>query len=62
MTINTPQVFEVVLNLIRPIMSPQTREALKVYNNVKDEWEPVVYADIKRDQLVKEYGGTRVRN
>jgi len=61
MLLNTPQVFEVVLNLIRPVMSQQTRDALKVYTNNKDEWEHIVFADIKRDQLVKQYGGTKVR-
>lgn len=61
MLLNTPQVFEVILNLIRPIMSPQTREALKVYNNNRDEWDHIVFSDIGRDQLVKEYGGTKVR-
>jgi len=61
MLLNTPEVFEVVLNLIRPIMSEQTREALKVYNNNKAEWDPIVFKDIKRDQLVKEYGGSKIR-
>jgi len=60
--LNTPQVFEIVLNIIRPVMSQQTRDALKVYNNNKEEWEPIVFNDIGRDQLVKEYGGTKVRN
>jgi len=59
--LNTPQVFEIVLNLIRPIMSQQTRDALKVYNNNREEWDPILFADIDRDQLVKEYGGTKVR-
>ena len=62
MLLNTPQVFEVVLNLIRPVISPQTREALKVYGNNKEEWDSIVYADITRDQLPKEYGGTKVRH
>jgi len=60
--LNTPSVFEIVLNLIRPIMSAQTREALKVYNNNREEWDHILFSDIRRDQLVKEYGGTKTRN
>jgi len=38
--INTPESFEIVLNLIRPIMSPPTRAALKVFSSNKAEWKP----------------------
>jgi len=58
--IKAPQIFEVVLNLIRPIMSQQTRDALKIYGNNKAEWEAVLYKDIKRDELPSTYGGTKI--
>jgi len=61
MLLNTPETFEVVLNLMRPLMSEQTQEALKIYSNNRNEWEHIVFADIKKDQLVKEYGGTKIR-
>jgi hypothetical protein len=40
-------------------MSQQTRDALKVYGNNKSEWENILFADISRDELPKEYGGTK---
>ncbi|ODN05694.1 SEC14-like protein 2 [Orchesella cincta] len=36
----SPDSFEIVLNLIRPIMSPPTRASLKVFSSNKAEWKP----------------------
>ncbi|CAL8112990.1 unnamed protein product [Orchesella dallaii] len=60
MLINTPPVFELVLNVIRPLMSPLTRRALKVYNQDKSQWQPELFRYVSPDELPPEYGGTKI--
>ncbi|ODN03993.1 SEC14-like protein 2 [Orchesella cincta] len=59
MLINTPAIFELVLNIIRPIMSPLTRQTLKVYNTNKEQWQKELFEIVDRNELPPEYGGTR---
>jgi len=59
MLINTPAIFELVLNVIRPIMSPLTRQTLKVYNTNKEQWQNDLFEIVERKELPPEYGGTR---
>ncbi|ODM91443.1 SEC14-like protein 2 [Orchesella cincta] len=60
MLINTPPVFEVVLSVIRPLMSPLTRRALKVYNQDKSQWQPQLFKYVSPSELPPEYGGTKI--
>jgi len=57
--INTPRTFEVVLQVIKPLMSAHTANALEVYGLDRTEWEPVLKKYIDDDQLLVRYGGTR---
>ncbi|CAL8079960.1 unnamed protein product [Orchesella dallaii] len=58
-TINTPSAFQVVLNLVRPVFTPQTRESLKVFGTNRAQWMAYLDKEISKDQRYPEYGGTR---
>jgi len=58
---NTPPVFEVVLRVIRPIMSQITRQSLRVYGQDKGQWNKALWAIADKSQLTPEYGGTYKR-
>ncbi|ODM98130.1 SEC14-like protein 2 [Orchesella cincta] len=57
--VNTPTVFEVVLRILRPIMAPETRVALKVFGTNRQQWQQFLYSIIDKDQLSRDFGGTR---
>lgn len=57
--INTPGLFEAVLQLLQPIMAPETKIALKVFGPDKEKWRKYLYSFIDKDQLYTEFGGTR---
>lgn len=57
--INAPSSFQVVLEVVRPFMSPHTANMLEVYGVDKDEWIPVLRRHVDADQLLVRYGGTR---
>jgi len=59
--VNTPESFEVILNLIRPIMSPPTRAALKVFSPNKAEWQPYLENLIDPSEFSDWYGGKKER-
>lgn len=50
-----------VLRVIRPLMSPITREALKVYGQDKAVWSKVLLGIADKNQLTVDYGGTYKR-
>lgn len=56
-----PPVFEVVLRVIRPLMSQITREALQVYGPDKAVWKKVLLKIADENQLTSDYGGTYKR-
>jgi hypothetical protein len=58
-TINTPASFEIVLTLLRPIMSPAMRDAFISLGRDKKEWRKVVLDLISPDQLAPHFGGTK---
>jgi hypothetical protein len=58
MLINTPAIFELILTVLRPIMSPLTRQTLKVYNTNKQQWQAELLRIVDKDELPIEYGGT----
>jgi len=53
-----PSVFEVVLAAVRPIFSQRTRDALKILGTNKQQYGPVLFKDIEKDQLPLDVGGT----
>jgi len=57
--VNTPSLFEVVLRVLRPIMAPETRVALKVFGTNKPQWQKFLRDIIAEDQLNRDFGGTR---
>ncbi|ODM88895.1 SEC14-like protein 2, partial [Orchesella cincta] len=56
--INSPPIFGLVLQVIRPLMSRTTRESLKVLGQDKTQWTKVLWSIADRSQLRPEYGGT----
>lgn len=56
-----PPVFEVVLRVIRPLMSPITRDALQIYGQDKAVWSKVLQDIADTNQLTTDYGGTYTR-
>ncbi|ODM91318.1 SEC14-like protein 2 [Orchesella cincta] len=56
--INSPPIFGLVLQVIRPLMSRTTRESLKVLGQDKTQWTKVLWSIAERSQLRPEFGGT----
>jgi len=56
--VNTPGPFQTLLQILKPLMSPMTRDILNIYGK-KEEGAAVLLKDISADQLVAELGGTR---
>lgn len=54
-----PAIFELVLSVLRPVMSPLTRQTLKVYNTNKQQWQGELLKIVEKDELPIEYGGTK---
>jgi len=52
-----PQIFQVVLNLVIPLMDPLTKDSLRVFGRNRKNWMPVVREQIDPDQLPRRYGG-----
>jgi len=59
--VNTPESFEIILNLIRPIMSPQTRANLKVFGSNKAEWKLYLEELIDPEQISEWFDGKKER-
>ncbi|XP_035708272.1 SEC14-like protein 2 [Folsomia candida] len=57
--INALDSFDAALNVFRPLLSPPSRKALKVFGSNKEEWSAYLQAKIDPDQLPGSYGGTR---
>jgi hypothetical protein len=55
-----PAIFDIVVGLIRPLMSEDSRNTLKVFGTNKAEWQTYLDKFIRRNQLPKEYGGSQV--
>jgi len=56
--VNTPGTFQSLLQILKPLMSPATRNALFIYGK-KEEGVEALLKDIDADQLAIELGGTR---
>jgi hypothetical protein len=53
-----PSIFEVILNIVRPLLSAETARTIQVYGP-SSGWESKVFATIDRDQLRSAYSGTK---
>lgn len=57
--INAPPITAMGLQILKPIMSQDTKTALKVFDNNKKVWMAYLDERISRDQRTVRYGGTR---
>ncbi|XP_021951362.1 SEC14-like protein 2 [Folsomia candida] len=57
--VNTPGPFQTLLQILRPLMSQNTRDTQFIYGK-KEEGAEALLKDINADQLAVEFGGTRV--
>ncbi len=52
-----PATFEIVLTAVKPVMSKETKEALTVFGNNKQQWMKFILGMISPDQLSHDFGG-----
>jgi hypothetical protein len=57
--INTPSAFQVILNLVRPVFTPYTRDAVKAFGTNRAQWMEYFDKEIAKDQRYPDFGGTR---
>ncbi|OXA48794.1 hypothetical protein Fcan01_16399 [Folsomia candida] len=57
--INAPSIFSVILTLVQPILSPETYKALQILGTNKEQWGPILFSHIAKDQLPESVGGSR---
>jgi len=58
--INSPQAFLVLLEMLRPVLSPYTRKSLRVFGTNENQWKPYLYARIDPNNLPWDYGGNQL--
>lgn len=58
MFFEAPTIYGIVLNIIRPLFSPMTRQAVKYFGEDKGVWMKHLDKEIGRDQRRPEFGGT----
>jgi hypothetical protein len=57
--LNTPNLFETVLSLVKPVLDKNTRDSLMVYGKNPGEWGPILKAAVDPKYLPKRYGGQK---
>jgi len=57
--INTPGIFEPILNLMRPLMTASTRDAFKTMGYNREEWSKFIHQTVSPDQLPFRFGGNK---
>jgi len=57
--VNVPGIFDAVLTLIRPLMTPGTRKAMRLMGTNKKVWQAELLKEIDPDQLPIDLGGNR---
>ena len=57
--VNTPAIFEQVLQIIRPLMSEYTRDTFYVLGLNKDEWSHMLIDQIPKEELLIQFGGSK---
>jgi len=60
--LNTPRIFETVLQVIRSLVSEKTKNALQVYGLNKQEWAADLHKFIDPSQLSPAFGGNKIKN
>ncbi|OXA64787.1 SEC14-like protein 2 [Folsomia candida] len=58
--INAPRVFEVVLNIVKPLMSKDRRDAIFVFGTNEAEWKADLLSNIPENELTPNFGGTKI--
>lgn len=56
-----PEAFEIVMNLVRPLMNRQTRKVLKIFGTDESKWRPYLEQHFDYDQIADWFGGYKVR-
>lgn len=57
--VNAPASSRIGLEAVRPVMSPQTRDILKIFDTNKRQWMQYLDERIDKDQLYPNFGGTK---
>lgn len=57
--VNTPRVFQSLLEILLPATSEYTRSVIKIFGYDRDEWSKFLLKRIPEDQLPKYLGGTK---
>jgi len=57
--VESPATVNVVLDLIRPILSQETKNALHIFGHNREKWMTYLDGKISRDQRRAAYGGTK---
>ncbi|CAL8079969.1 unnamed protein product [Orchesella dallaii] len=60
--VGAPAGSRIGLEAVRPVMSPQTREILKIFDMNKKQWSAYLDERISPDQRTARYGGTKKSN
>lgn len=58
--LKAPPAFQIILELVRPVFSAQTQQALKVFGTDKRQWKSYLDKEIDEKQLRPDYGGTKL--
>ena len=53
-----PRVFEVILELVRPLLTPHTQKAAHLYTYNKEEWKREILKVFPPENVTPEFGGT----
>lgn len=56
---SAPQAFNVVLDLVRPMLNKGTRDALKVFGYNQNQWKAFLDNEVSENQLTRDFGGTK---
>lgn len=59
--IHTPRIWEEVSKVLLPLLSPISRDALKIYGYNKKVWQTELLKEIHPSQLTRRFGGTKKR-
>lgn len=54
-----PQSFNLVLDLVRPMLNKPTSDALRIYGYNQKQWKPVLDNEVSETKMPREFGGTR---
>jgi hypothetical protein len=55
------RIFEALLSLLRPLMSPYSRQILEVYGVNKEEYRSAIMRSMRREIISPRYGGNKTK-